>query len=398
MADKLAIDGGTPVRTEFLVYGKPKLEAAEIDEVVATLKSGWLSTGPKVAKFETEFAKYTGAKHAIAVAHCTGALHLALVAAGIGPGDEVITTTLTFVATAEAIQYVGATPVFADVDPVSLNLDPEQVKKKITSKTTALIPVHYAGNPCPMDELLAIARQHNLKVIVDAAHAVETTYRGTHVARIGDLVCFSFYATKNLAVGEGGMITTDNDDYAEQLQILRLHGMSRDAWKRYSTAGFKPYEIVRQGYKYNLTDIAAAIGIHQLARLDANLKYRTGLAERYTRLLAGMPELTTLPASTLGKAGWHLYVIRLRLDRLTIDRDQFVDALQKEGIGVGVHFVALHLHPYYRETYGYRPGDFPVAAAASREIISLPLAVGMTEADVDDAVAAVKKIVAARRK
>ncbi|HNW91715.1 MAG TPA: DegT/DnrJ/EryC1/StrS family aminotransferase, partial [bacterium] len=349
---KLAIDGGTPVRAEFLSYARPKIEEAAIAEAVEAMRSGWLTTGPRVKKFEEKFAVYCGIPYGVAVNSCTAALHLALLAAGVGPGDEVITTPMTFVATAEAIQYCGATPVLADVDPRYLNLDPACVAEKITVKTKAIVPVHFAGTACPMDELLALARQHNLKVVADAAHASETQYRGKNVAHYGDFVCYSFYATKNLPMGEGGLVATRDEAGANLVRELRLHGMNAQAWKRYSSKGFTLSEVVRQGYKYNLTDVAAALGLHHLAVLEQNLIYRTRLVERYRAGLADLPEVATLPVPDYCRPAYHLFAIRFALDRLRVDRNQLASALQEENIGVSVHFHALPLHPFYREQYG----------------------------------------------
>lgn len=398
MSGKLAIDGGTPVRATFLSFARPKIEEAAIAEAVDAIRSGWLTTGPRVAKFEEQFTAYCGARHGIAVNSCTAALHLALLAAGVGPGDEVITTPMTFVATAEAIQYCGATPVFADVDPQFLNLDPARVAEKITPRTKAVVPVHYAGSPCPMDELLALARSHNLKVIVDAAHASETHYRGKNVAHFGDYVCYSFYATKNLPMGEGGLIATADDAGAALLRELRLHGLSAQAWNRYTSKGFRTYEVVRQGYKYNLTDVAAALGLHHLAVLEENLAYRTRLLARYRAGLADVPEVQFLPVPDYGRPAYHICVVRLALDRLTEDRNQVAGALQEENIGVSVHFQSLPLHPFYRDHYHLRAEDWPVALQASRDVLSLPLSPALTEQDIDDVIAAVRKVIAAYRK
>lgn len=391
----LAIDGGPPVRREFLPFALPKIEAEAVDEVIQAIRSGWLTTGPRALKFEQEFARYCGAPHAVAVSSCTAALHLALLAAEVGPGDEVITSPFTFVATAEAIQYTGATPVFADVDPQYLNLDPVCVAKKITSRTKALLPVHYAGAPCAIDALQALAAEHDLPVIYDAAHAVETRYRGRHIAAYGEMNCFSFYATKNLPTGEGGMITTADAATAQLLRELRLHGMSQEAWQRYNRQEFRHYAIVRQGYKYNFTDVCAALGLHQLAALERNYAYRMTLIARYDAGLADLPAVRLHPVPPDCRSGRHLYPVRFDLARLTVDRDRVAAALQAEGIGVSVHFTALHLQPYYQQRFGCRAGDYPVAGRAALDILSLPLTVSLSERDIDDVLAAVHKVVAA---
>ncbi len=376
---------------EHLPFSLPLIEDEEIKEVLDTLKSGWITTGPKVKKFESEFEKYIGSKHAIAVNSCTAALHLALDAIGIVEVDEVITTPMTFAATAEVISYFKAKPVFVDIDPVTMNIDVNKLEETVErmmkrkNRLKAIVPVHFAGYPCDMDAIMTIARRHNLRVIEDAAHAFPTHYKGRMVGTIGDITCFSFYATKNITTGEGGMITTNNDEWADRMRIMSLHGISKDAWKRYSAEGNWFYEILSPGYKYNLTDIAAAIGLAQLKKADAFRKYRAEIAGRYNEAFKGQAQIEAplLKDENGTKHGWHLYVIKLNLESLSIDRNLFIEELKKRGIGTSVHFIPLHIHPYYRDTYGYKPEDFPVAYEVFKRIISLPLYPKMTGSDVD---------------
>ena len=392
---KLVIEGGSPVRKEFLVFGSPAIEEAEIQEVVDTLRSGWLGTGPKVHRFEEDFKHYIGCKHAIAVNSCTAGLHLALDFLGIGDGDEVITTPMTFAATANVIIHRRARPVFVDVDRESQNIDPNRIEDAITPRTKAIIPVHMAGRPCEMDAIMDIAKRHNLFVIEDAAHAVEAIYKGQKIGNIGHITVFSFYVTKNICTGEGGMITTNNDEWAEEMRIRRLHGISKDAWKRYSAEGFQPYETLYPGYKYNMMDIQAALGIHQLARVEENVKIRERYWQMYDEAFADIPEIIT-PSKELppnSRHARHLYTILLDVDRLRITRNQFIEALKAENIGTGIHFTALHLHKYYQETFGYRPGDFPNAEWIGERTVSLPLSPKLTPNDVIDVIMAVTKII-----
>jgi dTDP-4-amino-4,6-dideoxygalactose transaminase len=360
----------TPLRKQFLPPFAPCLGEEEYKEVLETLRSGWLTMGPKTQRFEKAFAEYVGSRHSVAVSSCTAGLHLALVAAGIGPGDEVITTPLTFCSTANVIVHQGATPVLADVRPDTLNIDPQEIEKKITRRTRAILPVHFAGQPCQMDEICALAGERGLLVIEDAAHATGAQYRGHQIGTIGDMTVFSFYATKNLTTGEGGMICTEDDQLAEQITMLRLHGISKDAWKRYSDRGSWYYEVLLPGYKYNMTDIQAALGLHQLEKQKRFQEVREEYARHYTQAFADLPEISTPYVKDHVRHAWHLYVIQLELDRLTIDRGQFIEALRKENIGTSVHFIPLSLHPYYRETFGFHEGEFPVAESAYGRIIS----------------------------
>ncbi len=390
-----AIEGGRPVRDEFLVFGSPLIAEAEIQEVVDTLRSGWLGTGPKVRRFEEDFASYLGCRNAVAMSSCTAGLHLALDVLGIGEGDEVITSPMTFAATANVIVHCRATPVFADVDRDTQNIDPNCVEAAITPRTKAIIPVHMAGRPCDMDAISDIARHHNLFVIEDAAHATEAIYKGRKIGSIADFTAFSFYVTKNVCTGEGGMLTTDNIEWAEQARIKSLHGISKDAWKRYSAEGFQPYETLYPGYKYNMTDIQAALGIHQLARVEQNLQVRERYWQMYDKSFVNIPEIITplknLPPNS--RHARHLYTILLQTDRLHLSRGQFIEALKAENIGAGIHFTALHLHKYYRENYGYRPGDFPNAESIGERTVSLPLSPKLTEQDIIDVTEAIQKVV-----
>jgi perosamine synthetase len=363
------------------------------------IQSGWVTTGPRTAEFEAAFAAYTGARHAVAVNSGTAAMHLALDAIGVEEQDEVITTPYTFAATAEVIRYFRARPVLVDVEPRTLNIDPALIEAAITPRTRAILPVHLAGIAASMNEILEIARRHSLPIVEDAAHALPTRHGGRLVGAIGDLTCFSFYATKSLTTGEGGMICTENDAWAERCRIMSLHGISRNAWNRYTAEGSWFYEILAPGYKYNLTDVAAAMGLAQLAKLDRMHHRRAAIARRYSEAFAEIPELEVPhDAPPDGEHAWHLYMLRLRLERLRCDRAAFVQALRSENIGVSVHFIPLHLHPYYRETYGYRPEDFPVAYREYLREVSLPIYSRMTQEDVEDVIRAVVDVVSSSRK
>lgn len=377
-------------REKFLVFGAPQIMKEDIDEVVDTIKSGWWGTGPKTERFENDFIKHSGAKYAISVNSATAGLHLALLAMGIGPGDEVITTPLTFVATANVIVHVGATPVFADVEPDTWNINPEEIRKRITKKTKAIMPVHLHGRPANMKEIKKIAKEHNLYIIEDAAHAVEAEYKNKHIGNIGDITVFSFYVTKNVATGEGGMITTNNKKFAERMKMLRLHGLSRDAYKRYSVKHFTLYEAVEPGYKYNLTDIASSLGIHQLERVNKNHLVREKIWNKYIKAFKGHP-LITLPTEVEKGTvhGMHLFAILLDLEKITVDRNTFVDVLIKENIGSGVHFSSVHLHEYYRKTFGYKRGDYPISEFVGDRVLSLPLGASLTAKDTQDVIDAV---------
>jgi dTDP-4-amino-4,6-dideoxygalactose transaminase len=385
-------------RSTFLPFALPHITQAEIDEVVDTLRSGWLTTGPKTKRFEHEFAERVGAPYALAVNSATAAMHLALDAIGLNPGDEVIVPVYTFTATAEVVVYFRAKPVLVDVDPMTCNIDPTQIEKHITTRTRAIMVVHIAGLPAEMDTIHALAKAYNLSVIEDAAHAFPAKYRGRMIGTISDFTAFSFYVTKTLATGEGGMLTTPNPEYAKRIAIMTLHGISRDAWKRYTSEGSWYYEVMQAGYKYNMTDIAAAIGLHQLARSEWLLERRRAIAQRYTEAFSQLPEVVTPPNPAHVEHAWHLYMLRLRLERLSITRDAFIQALAKANIGSSVHFIPLHLHPFYRDMYQLAAEDFPAALHAYLQVISLPIYPGMTDEDVGDVIAAVEQIIAAQRK
>jgi UDP-4-amino-4,6-dideoxy-N-acetyl-beta-L-altrosamine transaminase len=386
-----------PIRNEFLPFALPDIGEEEIEEVAQALRSGWITTGPRTKEFERRVGEYLGAKHAIAVNSCTGALHVALAALGIGPGDEVITSPLTFCSTANVILHLGATPVFADIGE-DYNIDPAEIERRITPRTRAILPVHYSGQPCKMDRILACARAHGLPVVEDAAHAIGAKYRERMIGTVGDVTAFSFYAIKNMTTAEGGMIATENEELAEKMRMLTLHGISKDAWKRYTSAGSWYYEVVFPGFKYNMTDVQAALGLHQLAKLEGFLEARCRYVAAYNEAFGEMPEIQTPILNPDVRHVWHLYVIQLDLDRLTIDRAQFIEALRAENIGTSVHFIPVHLHPYYRDTFGFKRGDYPRAEHVYDRILSLPLYPKMTEQDVEDVIGAVSRVVAGHRK
>ena len=379
-------------RETFLSFSPPAISQQEIDAVVDTLRSSWITTGPKTKQFEAEFAGYTGAPDALAVNSCTGALHIALAALGIGPGDEVITTPMTFAASVNVIEHEGATPILVDVEPDTLNIDPARVAEAITPRTRAILPVHYTGHPADMNPLLDLAKQHNLRVIEDAAHALPATYENRMVGTIGDFTAFSFYATKNLTTAEGGMLT-GNAELINEARIWSLHGMSRDAWKRYEKNGSWYYEIVAPGFKYNMTDIQAAIGLVQLQRLETMQQRRYEIVRQYNAVFGDMDELETPTERPNVQSAWHLYVLRLSLDKLKIDRNQFIEEMRVRNIGTSVHFIPIHLHPFYRDKYGWQPDDFPVAYHEYQRLVSLPLHPGLTDDDVADVITAVQDIV-----
>src|SRR5262247_2076657 len=382
-----------PSDSKFIPFHRPALGADEIRSVVETLESGWLTTGRKVKIFEEDFAQYVGCKHAAAVNSGTAALHIALDAIGIKEGDEVIVPAMTFAATAEVVLYFKAKPVLVDCQRDTLNLDPTQIEAAITSKTKAIIPVHFSGQPCEMNQILDIAKRHNLRVIEDAAHALPASDNGRTIGTIGDITCFSFYATKTITTGEGGMATTENPEWAERMRIMSLHGISHDAWKRYTKEGSWYYEILYPGFKYNLTDIAAAIGIEQLKKCNAFWEARQRIAINYAKAFADLREIHVPACRNDVQHAWHLFVIQLNLDHLKINRNQFIEALRDKDIGTSVHFIPLHLHPYYRDKFGYKPEDFPNASAVFNRIISLPIYPKMTEANVRDVIVAVRKLV-----
>ena len=392
------------MRETFLSFSPPLIGEEEITEVVDTLRSDWITTGPKAKQFEQEFARFIGAPSALAVSSATDAMLVGLAALGISPGDKVITTPLTFCSTVHVIEHLGAQPVLVDVESDTLNIDPEQVVRAITPRTRAVMPVHLYGHPCEMDALLDIARHHNLHVLEDAAHALPAKYKGRLIgssplsrtlgegAGVGHLTAFSFYATKNLTTAEGGMLTGD-PEIIEQARIWSLHGMSRDAYKRYSAEGSWYYEVILPGFKCNMTDIQAAIGLHQLRKLPQFQARRREIVRRYGEAFSRVEELQTPAERPEVESAWHLYALRLNLERLTIDRAQFIQELKARNIGTSVHFIPIHLHPYYRDKYGYKPKDFPVAYGNYQRLISLPLNLRMSDQDVDDVIEAVLDVV-----
>ncbi len=395
-----AVLGGDPVRQEMLPFAQPQIGLEEEQAVLDTLRSGWLTTGPRVQRFERALEEYTGAKHAIAVSSCTAALHLSLAAIGVGPGDEVITSPITFPATANVVIHLGGTPIFADIDPRTLNIDPIEVERKLTPRTKAIIPVHMAGQPVDMDAIYAVARRHGIAVIEDAAHAIGAAYRGR---RIGNLegsaaACFSFYPIKNMTTAEGGAILTDDDDLAERARLLSLHGISTDAWKRYTKEGSHHWETLMPGYKCNMTDIEAAIGLSQLARLDGFIQSRARYAAQYREAFADLPEVEMLGCIPGVDHAHHLTIVLLKLDLLNIDRDGFIAALKQENIATGIHFRSLHVQKYFREQFDLAPQDLPNAAGVTERLFSLPLYPKMTDKDLQDVIAAVRKLVVAYRK
>ncbi|OGK21867.1 UDP-4-amino-4,6-dideoxy-N-acetyl-beta-L-altrosamine transaminase [Candidatus Roizmanbacteria bacterium RIFCSPHIGHO2_02_FULL_37_13b] len=380
-------------KRKFIVFGQPDIRQEDIKTVVKTLKSGWIGTGPKTEEFEHKFAKYTHAKYALAVNSCTAGLHLALNAVGVRPGDEVITSPLTFPATVNVILHCGAKPVFVDVKPDG-NMDPSLIEKKITKKTKVILPVHLYGRPCDMDKIMAIAKKNNLSVIEDAAHAIEAWYKNKKIGSIGDITVFSFYVTKNLTTAEGGMITTNNKKLADKMRILSLHGLSRDAYRRYSVKHFSHYQCLFPGYKYNLTDIASSIGIMQLKRIEQNLKTRVKQWNMYSQGLERINQIT-LPAM-LDKSmvhARHLYTILINLEQMTVNRDQFIYEMIKRNVGAGVHFIPAHMHSFYRSKYGFKKGDYPKAEFIGDRTISLPLGPGFKTEDIKYVIKVLHEIV-----
>lgn len=376
-----------------MIFGSPLIEEPEIQEVVKTLRSGWLGTGPKVAKFEDIFKEYTGAKFAMALNSCTAGLHLSMLVSGIGNGDEVITTPLTFCSTANAIIHTGATPIFVDVEKETMNIDPVRIEEAITPRTKAIIPVHIAGRPCNMAAIMDIAKRHNLIVIEDAAHCIEGWYKGKKIGNIGDITCFSFYVTKNIVTGEGGMVTTNKEVWADKIKMYGLHGLSKDAWRRYSDEGFVHYHVIFPGFKYNMMDIQASLGIHQMKRIDKYLKRRQEIWEMYNEAFSDLsvicpsePEKNTVHAR-------HLYTLLIDIDNIKKSRDDIQQALHELNIGTGIHFISLHLHDYYRKTYGFKPDDFPNAKFISERTISIPLSAKLSDEDVEDVITATTEVI-----
>jgi perosamine synthetase len=384
--------------TTNLPFHMPMIEDEEIKAVENILRSGWLTTGLRTKQLEEDFSRYTGASNAVAVNSCTAALHLALEAVGIKPGDEVLVPTMTFTATAEVVLHLGARPVLVDCESDTLNIDAEQVEKQLTAKTKAIMPVHFGGQPCAMKRIKEIAHQHNLRIIEDAAHSLPARYDGEMVGTIGDITCFSFYVTKTMTTGEGGMATTDNPEWADRMRVMSLHGISKDAWQRYSTEGSWYYEVLSPGFKYNLTDIAAALGIEQLKKCDRFRQARQRIATIYSEGFSDLPEVTPLAVRSEVEHAWHLYVIQLDLARLRIDRKEFIERLKSKNIGTSVHFIPLHLHPFYKDRFGYIPQDFPAASAIFERIVSLPIYPGMTSEHVQYVISSVRNIIESNRR
>ena len=382
-----------PHRSTFLPFARPDIGPEELDAVREVLEAGWITTGPRTKQFEAEFAAAVGAKHAVAVNSCTAALHLALEAAGLRADDEVIVPAYTFAATAEVVRYFGARPVLVDVEPDTVNIDTRRVEEAITPRTRAVIPVHIAGLAADLDALTSICRPRGIAIVEDAAHSFPASCGGRPIGAIGDFTCFSFYATKSIATGEGGMLCTENDEWADRCRVMSLHGISRDAWKRYTAEGSWYYEIVAPGFKYNLTDIASALGLAQLRRADAMRERRQQIAARYSEAFASIDALQLPPDRPGDLHAWHLYMLRLNAGRLAIDRARFVEELKARQIGTSVHFIPLHLHPYYRDLYGYTPESFPVAWREYQREISLPIYSKMSDGDVEDVIEAVAAIV-----
>jgi dTDP-4-amino-4,6-dideoxygalactose transaminase len=410
------------MRATFMPFSPPSIGEEEIQEVVDTLRSDWITTGPKTKRFEADFAAFLGVPQGVALHSCTAALHVGLCSIGVGPGDAVITTPMTFCATVNVIEYTGATPVMVDVEPDTLNISPTRVsdallrltKRRANGRQTSgrsngndqkahgltakvMMPVHLFGHPCDMDPLAELAREYNLTVLEDAAHALPAKYKGRVIGAISPLAAFSFYATKNLVTAEGGMLVGD-PELLDKARVFGLHGMSRDAWKRYSAQGSWQYDVVAPGFKYNMTDIQASLGLHQLKKLPRFHARRKEIAHRYMAAFSEMAEVQTPTERPEVEHAWHLYPIRLNLDMLTIDRAQFIEELRARNIGTGVHFIPVHTFQYYREKYGYKPEDFPVAYREYLRLISLPLNPRMTNQDVDDVIEAVQDVVRVKRR
>jgi len=377
------------MRATFLPFARPSIGEGEIAEVADSLRSGWITTGPKTERFAEMFRQYVGGRFAAPLSSATAGLHVALLAHGIGPGDEVITTPMTFAATLNVIVLVGATPVLADIDRATLNVRVEEIERKVTARTRAVIPVHYVGQPCDMDPILALATRRGLAVIEDAAHAIGTEYKGRRIGSLPTTSVFSFHPNKNITTGEGGMVVTGDEKVFEAVSLLKFHGMDRNAWKRFAKSGSPRYDIALPGYKYNMMDIQAAIGLHQLGKLDGFIEKRAAIASAYDRDFAGAPFLLPSPVPWPSRHAWHLYAPLVDLERLTIDRDRFMAELKERNIGCGLHYSAAHEFSYYRDRFGWEPMDFPEAHFVSERIVSLPLFPDMTEEERGDVVQAV---------
>ena len=380
----------------FLIFGAPQIEQAEIDEVVACLQSAWLGTGPRVAQFERDFAAYQRLvpSQVAALNSATAALHVSMIAADLEPGSEVITTPLTFCASVNAIIHAGLTPVLADVDPVSQNIDPAAIEAAITPRTRAILPVHFAGRACEMDAIMGIARKHDLRVIEDCAHAIETVYHANKAGTFGDFGCFSFYATKNVVTGEGGMIIGRDEALVARARVLALHGMSKDAWHRFGDQGYKHYQVVEAGFKYNMMDLQAAIGIHQLARVERNWQRREQVWNRYMEAFADLPIGLPAPPEPDTRHAYHLFTVMVDEARCGISRDAFLNAMNACRIGTGVHYLSVPEHPYYQQRYGWKPEQWPNAMRLGRQTVSLPLSPKLTETQIERIVSSVRECLA----
>ncbi len=367
---------------ELLPFHQASIGEEEVKEIIQTLNSGWLTTGQKTRLFEKTFADYIGCKHAIGLNSCTAGLHLSLVVSGVSSGDEVITSPITFPATTNVIVHQNAKPVFVDVEPETLNINCSEIESKINDSTKAILPVHFAGHPCDMDTIISLAQKHNLTVIEDAAHALESKYHGNKIGAIGNFTAFSFYATKNITTGEGGMLTTNDDHYADKLRILSLHGISKNAWKRYGKEGFQHWELLMPGYKYNMFDVQASLGIHQIKKVESFLNRRVQIVKKYNDAFEKTEEIQLLKPESNIKHAHHLYVIVIKTENLKVSRDKVLNEIQKRGIGVAVHFRSLHLQPFFKQHFNYKKGMFPQAEYLSDRVISLPLYPKMTDEDV----------------
>jgi len=380
-------------QNDYIVFGSPSIGQEEIDEVVDSMRTGWIGTGPKVTRFEESVRAYVGAQYGVALNSCTAGMHLSLLAFGIGPGDEVITTPLSFCATANVIIHAGATPIFVDVDGATMNIDHALIERAITPKTKAIMPVHFAGRPCDMDTIMALAKKHHLLVIEDAAHAIGAEYRGKKIGSIGDATCFSFYVTKNIVTGEGGMVMTNNEEAAKKIKVYGLHGLSADAWKRYSDEGYKHYDVVFPGFKYNMMDLQAAIGIQQMKKIDQFYARRKEIWETYKKAFKDLPVGLPDETPTDQKHALHLFTLLIDEKTAGIQRDAFMQALHQRGIGSGVHFMPIHLLEYYRKRYGYARGAYPNTEYIGDRTVSIPLSAKLTDTDVDRIIYAIREII-----
>jgi dTDP-4-amino-4,6-dideoxygalactose transaminase len=379
-------------KDKFIVFGSPMIEEDEIAEVVSSMRSGWIGTGPKVAQFEDDFRAFKESKFAIGVNSCTAALHLSMLASGLKNGDEVITSALTFCATINAIIHAGAKPVLVDIEPDTMNIDPKKVEQAVTSRTKAILPVHFAGRPCNMDRIMAISNQYNLRIIEDCAHAIESEYKGKKTGTFGDFGCFSFYVTKNIITGEGGMVITSNEKNAARIKILALHGMSKDAWKRFGDEGYKHYYVTECGFKYNMMDLQAAIGIHQLKRIKKYWQKRREIWQKYNYDFQGLPVILPKNPEPDTIHAYHLYTIMIDKEKTGISRDDFLTSMTKEKIGVGVHYLSIPEHPYYQKAFGWKPEDYPNAMRIGRQTVSLPISAKLIDEDLEYIVKAVHKL------